>query len=618
MEVSSQKNCPTCGDCTGEVRKTFDNQESLPCLPIPELKETCEKFLDWMVPLLNEEELNETVMEVEKFTAPDGDGPRLQEALQKWSCRNDVCNWLESFWYDHYLKDRLPIAINSNVSFVLRDKGPRGSVTQADRTAQIIDGVLRFQEKVLREEMPCDFEKDRPLCMSQFTRILSTTRIPARGKDFLRTPCCSEDPTPSRAGNIIVLRRGHIFSLKVLDEQGYVRSQKRIRSTLEEILASPLPELPDEECVGALTSMDRDRWADTRKELIDLDTGNASLLREIEDALCVICLDDNVPGTRDEVSRVMLAGDSRNRWYDKSIEFIVCGNGAAAINYEHSSIDGSSVANLTGFLYDHQPLDVEDPGSAERSLPYRELRFTLSSGVRSTIAEACRNFDAFSADTHLRVLDFKHFGKDRIKTFRMSPDGFVQMGLQLAMFKLRGKPCTTYEPVATRLFRHGRTEAMRPVTRESVEFTRKMMDPAVTDGDKAEALRAAVQKHVSRMKECKDGRGVDRHFLGLKNMYYLFGEELGISELPSFFNSPGYRMLCHNTLSTSTSSYAGLSLCGFGPVVEDGFGVRYLTRPDQMNFNLSSKVKLKEDLDRFYLLLEGSYIEMADLMERVV
>ncbi|HPI97759.1 MAG TPA: choline/carnitine O-acyltransferase [Synergistales bacterium] len=614
MEVSSQKNCPTCAECSGEARKTFDNQDSLPCLPVPELHETCDKFLDWMGPLLNEEEWKETVMEVKKFTAPDGDGARLQEALQKWSCRGDVCNWLESFWYDHYLKDRLPIAVNSNVSFVLRD---RGSLTQVDRATEIIDGVLRFKEKVLGEEMPCDFEKDRPLCMSQFTRILSTTRIPGRGKDLLRTPCCSEDPTPSRAENIIVLKGGHIFSMKVMDEQGYVRSPKRIRKTLEDILASRLPQLADEECVGALTSMDRDRWADTRKEMIDLDPGNATLLREIEDALCVLCLDHNAPVTRDEVSRIMLAGDARNRWYDKSIEFIVCGNGAAAINYEHSSIDGSSVANLTGFIYDHQTVGEEDPERVAEILPYRELRFTLSPGVRSTIAEACTSFDALSADTHIRVLDFDHFGKDRIKTFRTSPDGFVQMGLQLAMFRLRGKPCTTYEPVATRLFLHGRTEAMRPVTRESVEFTTKMMDPGVPDEDRVEALRAAVQKHVSRMKECKEGRGVDRHLLGLKNMYYLLGEELGISELPAFFSSPGYRRLCHNTLSTSTSSYAGLSLCGFGPVVEDGFGVRYLTRPDQINFNLSSKARLSEDLDRFCLLLEEAFLEMAELMDRV-
>ncbi len=119
------------------------------------------------------------------------------------------------------------------------------------------------------------------------------------------------------------------------------------------------------------------------------------------------------------------------------------------------------------------------------------------------------------------------------------------------------------------------------------------------------------------MKECKEGRGVDRHLLGLKNMYYLFGKELGISGLPSLFRSPGYIRLCHNTVSTSTSGHAGLSLCGFGPVVNDGFGVRYLTKPDQLNINLSSRAVMEEQLDKFTAYLEESYLEMADLMERI-
>ena len=113
------------------------------------------------------------------------------------------------------------------------------------------------------------------------------------------------------------------------------------------------------------------------------------------------------------------------------------------------------------------------------------------------------------------------------------------MGFQLASYKLRGQPCTTYEPVATRRFLHGRTEAMRPVTMESIEFTRKMMDPVSSDDEKADALRAAVQRHVARMKECKGGRGVDRHLLGLKNMYYLFGEGPWNSRIAFTFSISG-------------------------------------------------------------------------------
>jgi carnitine O-acetyltransferase len=119
------------------------------------------------------------------------------------------------------------------------------------------------------------------------------------------------------------------------------------------------------------------------------------------------------------------------------------------------------------------------------------------------------------------------------------------------------------------------------------------------------------------MKECKMGMGVDRHLLGLKTMYFRFGEDLGIRSIPKLFESPGYRTLCHNTISTSTSGHAGLDLCGFGPVVDDGFGVRYLTKPYEINFNLSSRTSNTDDLKEFRTLLEEAYLEMAEVMERV-
>lgn len=598
-----------------DQKKTFYSQDSLDQLPVPEVEETCRKLLEWMEPILSESEYEETRRAIEDFTAENGDGSRLQKALLEWSCKEGVCNWLEPIWYDHYLKDRLPVVINSNIFFMLENKGEKGSVSQAGRAADIIHATLRFHEQILQEDLPCDMEKGCPLCMSQFSRILSTTRVPARGRDILRTPCCSEDPTPSMPDSVIVLFRGHIFVLKVRDSSGYVRSRTRIERAIEKILSSDVSWLSDEECVGALTSLDRDGWADARDMLIESDERNASFLRQIEDALFVICLDDHEPESRDDSARIMLHGDARNRWYDKSIEFVVCPDGTAGINYEHSSLDGSSVVTLTGFIYGHEAGEEEN---TEEEIPFGELDFNLSSDVREWVLRACEGFDDLVSRTAVRVLDFGHFGKESIKGFRLSPDGFVQMGIQLAYYRLRGAPATTYEPVATRKFLHGRTEAMRSVTPESVEFTKRMTDPHAGNEEKAEALKAAVERHVAGMKECKMGMGVDRHLLGLKSMFFRFGEDLGIKSIPKLFESPGYRKLCHNTISTSTSGHSGLDLCGFGPVVDDGFGVRYLTKPDEINFNLSSRTSNSNDLDKFRTLLEEAYLEMASVMEKAL
>jgi hypothetical protein len=51
--------------------------------------------------------------------------------------------------------------------------------------------------------------------------------------------------------------------------------------------------------------------------------------------------------------------------------------------------------------------------------------------------------------------------------------------------------------------------------------------------------------------------------------------------------------------------------------VDDGFGVRYLTKPYEINFNLSSRTSNTDDLKEFRTLLEEAYLEMAEVMERV-
>jgi len=52
----------------------------------------------------------------------------------------------------------------------------------------------------------------------------------------------------------------------------------------------------------------------------------------------------------------------------------------------------------------------------------------------------------------------------------MSPDAFVQMGILGAWFGLYGRIECVYEPAMTKSFLHGRTEAVRTVQKESVDF----------------------------------------------------------------------------------------------------------------------------------------------------
>ncbi|KIH42312.1 hypothetical protein ANCDUO_27705, partial [Ancylostoma duodenale] len=120
------------------------------------------------------------------------------------------------------------------------------------------------------------------------------------------------DPTQK---HFMVLYRGRVFSVDIFDSK------------------------------GALTSLDRDSWASAREEL--LEAGNAEKLRLIDGALFTLCLDDLKSEDPSRLIQSLLIGDSAtNRWFDKSFQLIVDGNGQATINFEHSWGDGVAVLRL--------------------------------------------------------------------------------------------------------------------------------------------------------------------------------------------------------------------------------------------------------------------------------
>jgi hypothetical protein len=76
-----------------------------------------------------------------------------------------------------------------------------------------------------------------------------------------------------------------------------------------------------------------------------------------------------------------------------------------------------------------------------------------------------------------RILAWKQYGKKFITHFGISPDAWVQFGFQLAYYNLLGKFGAAYESCTVRRFFHGRTETIRSVSVESVEWVLAMCSP---------------------------------------------------------------------------------------------------------------------------------------------
>jgi carnitine O-acetyltransferase len=185
-------------------------------------------------------------------------------------------------------------------------------------------------------------------------RLFSTARIAQKGK-------CDKIIVDNSATHIAVLCKGQFFVFNTLWPNGQLAIlEPGLVKNFEAILNYAATRDPVEsamEAVGVLTAENRDQWASCRAKLVALSPKNAEMLRLVDTALFVVCLDDCSPESLDDRAANMLHGSYHlethlrahegvlqigtitNRWYDK-LQLIVCENGAAGINFEHSAVDG--------------------------------------------------------------------------------------------------------------------------------------------------------------------------------------------------------------------------------------------------------------------------------------
>ncbi len=587
---------------------TFSCQEALPTMPVPDLQDTCNRLLEWVDPLLTEEERTSAKIVVEQFLLSGGEGERLQNELCDWNDRDDVSNWSSSAWKDLYLESREPLVINSNVFYYLKSKLDEEVCKQATIAAALIVSVYRFIALIDKRDLNVDMQKETPLCMNQYNSIFSSIRIPRIGTDEFKV-------SPSRQ-HIIVLRNQHIYKVNIIDGKGNIRSPSAIEFDLECILSTS----DKGQNIGLLTTMPRDVWANRRAELLDNSSSNKEAMIVIEEAVFALCLDENKPEVITEISKQLLHGTGSNRYFDKSVQFIVFANGKTGINFEHTGVDGSVMLRLIAHIYDtidavvFDERDREEIKNSAISSEVEDIRFELNDALCRTVQDAGNRFIQHTANTQTRVLNFSFFGKNQIKQFGVSPDAFVQLALQLAEYKLYGKCYSAYEAVMTRTFLDGRIDVLYTVTPESMAFIRNVDSSKSSVKEKQHLLRQALQKHIARAHECRVGNGVYTHLLALKYRYKIAGRSIGLNTLPTLFTDTGYQALTHSVVCTSTTSEYGVDLAGYGPIVDDGYGIRYFTKNDGICFNMTSRTQMQENLDKMVIYIEQSLSEMAELM----
>ncbi|XP_064416529.1 carnitine O-palmitoyltransferase 1, liver isoform isoform X2 [Latimeria chalumnae] len=606
---------------SGRKPMLYSYQACLPRLPVPPIAKTMQRYLESVHPLMDDEKFKRMTALAKDFEV--NLAPRLQWylKLKSWWASNYVSDWWEEYIY---LRGRGPIMVNSNyygMDFIYASP----TYIQTARAGNAIYACLQYRRKVTREELkPLLIQDCLPMCSAQHEHMFNTSRIPGIETDTL------QHLTDSK--HIVVYHKGRFFRVWVY-HGGRMLKPRELEIQIEKILADKSSPLPGEEHLPALTAGDRVPWAKARRDYFQSGLNRQSL-DLVEKAAFFVSLDESEQGLKtddpakslDAYAKLLLHGKCYDRWFDKSFTLVVFKNGKLGLNAEHSWADAPIIGHLweyvlatDTFQIGYKP-DGHCKGEADSTiLPPQRLQWDIPAECREVIKMSLAVAQTLANDVDFHVFTFKDFGKGLIKKCRTSPDAFIQIALQLAHYRDKGKFCLTYEASMTRLFREGRTETVRSCTSESCAFVKAMVDAGYTNAARLKLFKVAAEKHQQMYRLAMTGAGIDRHLFCL----YVVSKYLGVDS--PFLNevlSEPWR------LSTSQTPIQQAELfdlvnhpeyvsCGggFGPVADDGYGVSYIiVGEDLINFHISGKISgLDTDTHRFGHHIRKALLDILSL-----
>ncbi|KAM9822477.1 carnitine O-acetyltransferase-like [Syngnathus typhle] len=606
------KPCRMLRPVTHIQERSLVHQEGLPKLPVPPLKQTCDHYLAALEPIVSEEELEHTRQLVEEFLK-GGVGDRLQKRLERRARKTD--NWLSEWWMQSaYLDCRMPVAVYTSPGVVLPRMHFQDRQGQMRFAAKLIAGVLEFKKMIDSDTLPVEYLSKKPLCMDQYYQILSSCRIPGPKRDTVVNHAMGKTPPT----HITVVHNFQFFVLDVYNSDRTPLTVDQIYMQLEKIWNTSLQ--TNKEPVGILTSQHRNTWGKAYNNLIK-DKTNKESVRAIQKSIFTVCLDAPMPRVSDELykSRVaaqMLHGggarwNSGNRWFDKTLQFIVGEDGTCGLVYEHAASEGPPIVFLIDYVVKYmQKTEIVRSPMVPLTMP-QKLRFNITPEVKRDIENAKQNMNIMVHDLDVNVLMFSNFGKNVPKQHNLSPDAFIQMAFQLAYFRLYNTCCATYESASLRMFKCGRTDVIRVTTKESLEFVQAMQDPTKQNAERLALLQKAAQRHEENTYNAIHGQAIDRHLLGLRLQSI---EDL--TSMPEIFMDTSFAVAHHyNLLTSQVGSKTDCVMC-FGPMVPDGYGVCYNPMAEHINVAITAFNSCEEtNAAKYAQTVNDSLLDMRALLE---
>lgn len=603
---------------------TFEREDSLPQLPLPELENSVLQALNALKPLLSDIQFDQLVQKAEIFINSN-QAKILQSHLLKCSETNN--NYLNSEGISsttsNVYGDLRGQTLPRNPFFILEDDPIKSiSPNQEYRAAVLTTSTLRFYVALKQGSLKSDFNPytKEPYSMSSYYNLFGTTVIPSNNGIGIKSFQNSK--------HIIFMSYGQFYSLEVLSENDQIWfSKHELSLIIKNIIKDSLIKKSNFN-IGTFTTESKLTWKMARNSI---EKSNFDQINLIDSALFIICLDhENIDVNNENINdnnkiQSVTHGTSRidnngyqfgtciNRYYDK-LNLVITKNATAACIYPASIIDGTTALRFVSDIYTDSVLRLARMINGKNytlwteinTIPihskiikpnYNHIKFQLTNEISNGLHLAeSRLGDIINQHEYVakRINLGKRYIRDKMK---LPSDSLVQICIQITYYALYGKCPSTFEPVSTRRFKDARTEPICIQNEKILNLCQNFISQS-SDFERWKLLLEAIKSHKEMVKNASSGLGFERHLSALRSAFIqrnilnnLHDElpKIDDNQIPSFIFDPLIEPLYKPELITANCGNPALDYFGITPSIPSGFGFGYIIKDDYITIVGSSQ-----------------------------
>lgn len=582
----------------------INNKYNIENLPVADKRETLQKFLEWVKPLIDDEEYKKTVLMTEEYLNSK-QSDHIHEFLLKKA--SDVNNsWLVEWWIKYmYLSSRGPVTPECNAPMIynnenLKKYNPIEIISIISYAIATVYLEVKKNGNLINDQQ---FTPKKTFSLDQLIYLFASFREPNKTFDTYYTN--------DEVSTFIVIYKNNIaYKLEVIRDNEVV-DLNEIYVNVKNIIENNNKQKIGFNFITSHTN--RDEAKTLLDNLINNDKNKKSY-KDLKDSIVTIAYDDFEAKDEKSIFKNFLNAEDFNRLHGKCLLVQVSKDKNVVLCADHTMADGGTeiyLMNRISQFFDQKPSLKE-----VRLMPHvEEIKFDINQEQLTQLEKVHNNFINYINNVDIIFVESKIFNKNTLKELNLvSADAIIQLMYQIAQYKTNKKFFNTYVAVDVRNFFKGRTECVRPISEYSKEFAIDFVENKIKDKTIAyKKLEAIQNEHYKRSKECQAGKGINRYMLGIKLAWSenqdLFGPK------PKLFDSLAWTTISENLLSTSSIVSPYIEWVYFDPVHVNGIGIFYAMKAENTRYSISYWIKDKNYAQDFAKNLEWAMEKFIELLK---